>query len=91
MSRKSYRNIKLLEQNNKCYFCNQYLSFDKATLDHLLPRSLGGNTSCVVCCQKCNKKKGSKLINPFTNKNLHINELFAFRLKHITEVPYCTL
>lgn len=52
----------LIEQDNKCYFCQCVLTIEEATVDHLVPRSKGGKTNkanCVAACKPCNNKKGS--------------------------------
>ena len=44
--------------NNRCQYCH---SSRDLTLDHVRPRSRGGNTSwdnLVTACKKCNSKKG---------------------------------
>jgi len=45
--------------NNRCVYCN---SKDALTIDHVVPRSMGGRDSwdnLVTACQKCNAKKGN--------------------------------
>jgi len=45
-----------------CQYCG---SKDKLTIDHILPKSKGGKTNfenCVICCSKCNQKKGDLLL-----------------------------
>lgn len=47
----------------ECFYCRTALPFDKATVDHVIPKSGGGSTSIansVVACKKCNSKKGRK-------------------------------
>ena len=46
-----------------CVYCGQTYEQNQLTLDHVLPRSKGGEdiSSNVVCaCTKCNQDKGSK-------------------------------
>jgi 5-methylcytosine-specific restriction endonuclease McrA len=49
--------------DNKCYYCNCKLcEITKATIDHKIPRLIGGNndeTNLVLACGSCNSKKGS--------------------------------
>lgn len=50
----------------KCFYCGER---DGDTLDHLLPRSLGGRTALensVPCCDPCNVAKKNRL--PTTNE-----------------------
>lgn len=49
-----------------CQYCGNQVSFNKFTYDHIIPRCKNGKTiweNIVVCCQSCNSKKGSKLLN----------------------------
>ena len=48
--------------NCTCVYCGKTYEFKELTLDHVQPRSKGGQdlTSNVVCaCRKCNADKGS--------------------------------
>lgn len=57
----------------RCYLCNNKVKpgskrnrkgFRLATLDHYIPRSLGGSDDAEnlrTCCDKCNTKKGNML------------------------------
>ena len=45
--------------NNRCVYCN---SKDALTIDHVVPKSMGGRDAwdnLVTACQKCNAKKGN--------------------------------
>lgn len=45
-----------------CQYCGEVFDYDHLTIDHVLPRSLGGKTSwenCVTSCKSCNHRKGS--------------------------------
>jgi 5-methylcytosine-specific restriction endonuclease McrA len=47
--------------NYTCQYCGQ--RFKDLTLDHIVPKRLGGGTSwenLVCCCHKCNSKKADK-------------------------------
>tara|TARA_A100001515_G_C4560416_1_gene206407 strand:- start:666 stop:1178 length:513 start_codon:yes stop_codon:yes gene_type:complete len=53
----------LWRDNNQCQYCANYFNPDKLTLDHVIPKSRGGNnswTNLVASCKKCNQKKGNK-------------------------------
>ena len=48
-----------------CQYCGTSLPKSELTIDHILPKSLGGKTTWenVVCaCSKCNRKKGCKTL-----------------------------
>lgn len=56
----------LLRDNHECQYCGTKVSSAEATLDHIVPKSKGGKNdflNLVVCCQKCNHKKGNKLLS----------------------------
>ncbi|OBH57137.1 endonuclease [Mycobacterium colombiense] len=47
-------------------FCCAYCGAKADTVDHVLPRSRGGDHSwenCVACCSTCNHRKGDKLLS----------------------------
>jgi hypothetical protein len=51
-----------LRDNYVCQYCFEAVNRKIATLDHVLPVSLGGNTSfenCVCACSFCNSAKGN--------------------------------
>jgi 5-methylcytosine-specific restriction endonuclease McrA len=48
-----------------CFWCQKELNSITATLDHVVPKALGGNWSienCVLACSNCNALRG-KLTN----------------------------
>jgi 5-methylcytosine-specific restriction endonuclease McrA len=56
------RNL-LARDGHRCQYCGQTLPASQLSLDHVLPRSRGGETSwenVVASCVKCNTKKGSR-------------------------------
>jgi 5-methylcytosine-specific restriction endonuclease McrA len=58
----SRRNIWKRDQKH-CQYCGVEPPPDAVSIDHIIPRSKGGETSfenCVLCCMKCNLKKGNK-------------------------------
>ena len=59
-----FRKKVLFNRDNwQCQYCHVKLDKNSVTIDHVVPRALGGQTSwknCVVACKKCNIKKGSK-------------------------------
>ena len=47
-------------------FCCAYCGAKADTVDHVIPRSRGGDHSwenCVACCSTCNHRKGDKLLS----------------------------
>lgn len=47
----------------KCQYCLDTFDFDDLTIDHVVPRALGGKTNwtnCTTSCKACNSAKGHK-------------------------------
>ena len=50
---------------NQCQYCSNHFPLSKLTMDHVLPKSRGGQNiweNLVAACKKCNQKKGSRTI-----------------------------
>ena len=48
---------------NVCQYCGGRFSFTDLTMDHVIPKSRGGDkswTNIVACCKRCNNKKGNR-------------------------------
>jgi len=48
-----------------CQYCGTGLTYEKSTLDHVIPKSRGGEDkweNLVLCCAPCNYKKGNKML-----------------------------
>ena len=73
--------------NHQCQYCGQTRPLSQLSLDHVVPRSLGGRTTWenIVCsCMKCNSRKGgrtpsqagmallSKPVKPHSNPSMTI-------------------
>ena len=59
----SRKNI-LMRDRNTCQFCGRVMPASELTLDHIVPRSRGGESSwenLVTCCHPCNNRKGDRL------------------------------
>ena len=59
----SRKNI-LIRDRNTCQYCTRVLPAAELTLDHVMPRSRGGESNwenLVACCHRCNNRKGSRL------------------------------
>lgn len=58
----SRKNI-LMRDRNTCQFCARLLPASELTLDHIVPRSRGGESTwdnLVACCHPCNNRKGDR-------------------------------
>lgn len=57
------KKIAILQGGYHCVKCNKPLPRHKATFDHIIPKSLGGNkhhtSNLQLMCADCNNKKGS--------------------------------
>ena len=73
---------------NHCQYCGKRFSTSELSLDHVIPRRMGGNatwTNIVCACLKCNVKKGGrtpaqagmklikKPVKPKNNPVIHIH------------------
>lgn len=48
---------------NTCQYCGKKFQTSELTIDHVMPKSMGGKTSwenCVACCNDCNSKKANR-------------------------------
>ena len=56
------RNI-FARDRNRCQYCGHRMPTSELSLDHIVPRSRGGETSwtnIVCCCVRCNVRKGGR-------------------------------
>ena len=77
----SRKNI-LLRDRNTCQYCAVVLPSNELTLDHVTPRSRGGNSTwenLVACCHGCNRRKGNRLLHEIDDMKL-MREPRAFSL-----------
>jgi 5-methylcytosine-specific restriction endonuclease McrA len=61
----SRKNI-LLRDRNTCQYCGEAFAPGDLTLDHVIPRSRGGNSTwenLVACCHACNHQKGNRMLS----------------------------
>ena len=68
----SRKNI-LLRDRNACQYCGEVLSSSELTLDHVVPRSRGGNSTwenLVACCHACNRRKGNRMLSELDDMTL---------------------
>lgn len=59
--------------NDTCQYCGKNSFRSELTLDHVVPRSLGGTTTwenIVCCCIPCNRRKGGKTTPEAAGMNL---------------------
>jgi 5-methylcytosine-specific restriction endonuclease McrA len=63
----------LLRDEDTCQYCGKHSR--ELTLDHVIPRSRGGQSTwdnLVACCRACNGKKGSRLLKDVNMYLLHL-------------------
>jgi len=99
--RAKYRTRLYLAQNNTCYLCekkmrhpngdrrNRNPPHNKATVDHVFPRSRGGYGmigNVLLACSSCNHEKGDRMPTPEELAYLlHINRLMRIDPIHIVD------
>jgi len=80
----------VLERDNyQCQYCGKSLHNNTATLDHIIPRSLGGQTNflnIVASCKVCNSKKSNKLLKD-TSFNLKNKPFKPIKKSFILRLP----
>ncbi len=57
------RKLVLRRDNYTCSYCNIGYGYNNLTIDHIVPKSLGGKNSflnCVTACVQCNSKKSNR-------------------------------
>jgi 5-methylcytosine-specific restriction endonuclease McrA len=56
-----------------CHYCRALdIPRDKLTVDHIIPKALGGPNAKwnrVLCCQRCNVRKSDQTYEEFTGKD----------------------
>lgn len=55
-----------VRDDNTCQYCHKVFKSEDLTLDHVLPRSKGGDRTwdnIVAACRPCNQKKGDKFLH----------------------------
>ena len=60
------RNIYLRDRFT-CQYCHKPFNSEQLTIDHVVPKSRGGETrwnNVVAACHRCNLKKGSEIVLP---------------------------
>ena len=63
--RKPTRKNLYIRDRGTCQYCGDHLTYEKSTIDHVLPKSKGGLdlwNNIVLSCAPCNYKKGNKLL-----------------------------
>ena len=69
---RALRDATLRACGRRCAYCAEPLCLERATLDHVVPRRLGGDTSAdnvVVACYDCNVLKGGRAPFDFFRAN----------------------
>lgn len=57
------RNNIYARDDKTCQYCGQKFKIQSLTLDHVIPKSVGGQTAwtnIVTCCKKCNTTKANR-------------------------------
>lgn len=68
------RNKIYLRDRFKCSYCDKKCKIDEITLDHIIPKSRGGEDTpenLVTSCKPCNQKKGNRTPEEANMELLH--------------------
>lgn len=64
VKKKRYNRAGIFKRDNyTCQYCAKSFKHNELTIDHVLPRSMGGQTSwenCVTSCNPCNNRKADR-------------------------------
>jgi YHS domain-containing protein len=75
IKRRKYNRIGVFRRDkHTCQYCGKTRSPSDLTIDHVLPRDMGGDTSwgnCVACCFDCNNRKANRTPKMAGMKLLH--------------------
>jgi 5-methylcytosine-specific restriction endonuclease McrA len=72
----------LARDNHKCLYCGNHAT----TIDHVIPKALGGKSTydnCVAACQPCNAKKANKTLSQLGWKEPERNLKSPSHLSHM--------
>ena len=83
----------ITESETKCAYCGRRYDDEKTkkTMDHVVPKSKGGETSLaniIICCQNCNVKKGNEDMDVFIKQNKRVK---ANLLKYFDKIEECII
>ena len=70
--RRPTKKLLWVRDEGKCQYCSKKVTVSNATIDHVIPKSRGGDhtwENLVIACAKCNGKKGSHFLKD-CNMNL---------------------
>jgi len=59
------KKLVMRRDNYSCAYCGKKLKNNDLTIDHILPKSLGGKNTflnCVTACFPCNSRKGNRAL-----------------------------
>lgn len=59
------KRLALAKTDGVCARCGRVLSFEKATIEHYIPKYRGGSDderNLLPLCKNCNKQKGSRIV-----------------------------
>jgi 5-methylcytosine-specific restriction endonuclease McrA len=77
-----------IRDEGKCQYCNLHVSLSTFTIDHVIPKKLGGQTmwdNVVACCYSCNQKKSDKSLKEAGFKLFKVPRK-PFKLPYLQEI-----
>jgi len=69
------RDILYARDHNTCAYCGDTFDWKSLTIDHVMPKSRGGQniwTNCVTACRPCNHRKGNRTPEEAGTKLLYV-------------------
>lgn len=65
----------------RCQLCGRRITFDDATVDHIIPKAMGGTneiSNLQIACWSCNQLKGSILPDTFFER---VTDIFMYQME----------
>lgn len=77
------RRLVFKASSGRCHYCREDILINTFTVDHVVPRAIGGTnafSNLVACCKYCNKLKADSLISVELVQKMRMRA--ALRAKH---------
>ena len=86
----SRKNV-FLRDGHQCQYCGSFPKGSKLTLDHVVPKAMGGSTTwtnCVTSCFRCNHKKEDKLLHQSGLVLRHLPKKPEVRIEKLDQIKH---
>ncbi len=94
MNKKNVKKSLFKSRGNKCHYCNCELTHETATIEHIVPKFLGGSnklSNLALSCGPCNHSKGWNDGEAFTKKSDIETVKFCIKRSGLKFLEMCEL